>query len=449
MNNNTFNHEIEIAVLGAMLLESKSIVEVIGILNENDFHLETHKDIYNAIKQMYSDNEKIDLLTVTNKLRTDQVKNVNAYYITQLTNRVNSAANIVTHAYILKQFCIKRQLLKITDKINSGIQGDALQLLQDTETDIFNISKLNSKSNVFKLHDQYNEILEDIQENMNKKYNGELTGIPTGLKSLDEITGGWQKSDLIIFAARTSVGKTAFALQSTLHAAMAGYKVAFFSLEMTKEKLIKRMMSNITDIDHTKIQRNQLHEDEFEQLKEAKSTFSECKVFFDDQASLSTFQLNTRIKQMDYEENGIDLMIVDYLQLMNHKDAGRNREQEISMISQTLKRIAKDLNIPVVALSQLSRKVEDRANKQPVLSDLRESGSIEQDADQVIFLYRPELCGVQNDANGNSTKNVCFIDVAKNRNGRLETINAYSYLDKMKFTDSKIVNAGDEVYQPF
>ena len=416
--------DLEEVVLGALMLEKDAVNEVIDILTPEAFYLDKHQKIFAAIKDLFAKSEPIDILTVTNELKQrGELEMVGgAYYISKLTNRVVSAANIEYHARIIMQKHIQRQLILISsDMIHEAFEDttDVFDLLDKAESNLFQINENNLRRSYDSMQDLVSKAIKEIQNAKNA--DNKLRGVPSGYTELDRITQGWQKSDLIILAARPSMGKTAFALNLARNAAVQFDKpVAFFSLEMSSVQLVTRLISSEASITADKLRSGDLSEMEWQQLNTKVTPLTEAPIFIDDTPQLSVFELRAKCRRLQ-QQHDIQMVFVDYLQLMTAKggDKGLNREQEISTISRSLKSLAKELEIPVLALSQLSRSVEQRpGSKKPILSDLRESGAIEQDADMVMFIYRPEYYkeGVDNEE---KPKGYSLIDIAKHRNGKL------------------------------
>ncbi len=418
--------DLEEIVLGAMMLEKSSLNAVIDILTPEMFYKDAHQIIYTAILDLFKNSEPIDILTVTNKLKTmDKLDVVGGpYYISKLTNRVVSAANIEFHARIIIQKYIQRRLIEISSEtIKEAFEDttDVFDLLDSAESKIYDLSDNTLRKQSGNMLNLVNQAIKEIE---NAKNVGEgIRGVTSGFMDLDRLTQGWQKSDLIILAARPSMGKTAFALNMARNAAIAGKPIAFFSLEMSSIQLVTRLISSESDITADKLRTGNLEQYEWERLYSRVTNLTNAKLFIDDTPQLSIFELRAKCRRLK-EQHDIQMIFIDYLQLMTAKgDKGFNREQEISTISRSLKSLAKELNIPVLALSQLSRQVELRqGSKKPILSDLRESGAIEQDADVVVFIYRPDYYGLTEE-DGVSTKNLAVISIAKHRNGKLGEVN--------------------------
>ncbi|MBC8984778.1 replicative DNA helicase [Pedobacter sp. N36a] len=429
--------EFEEAVLGAVMLEREAYHEISSLINENSFYDERHKKIFKAIKSLFMASSPIDIITVVGQLRRlgDLEAVGGAFYVTELTSRVASSANIAYHAGIIMQKYLERETIRIVTETSKNIfKGDQdIFMLQDQM--INSIQKLTETS-----AGQISELSDIVKDRLlhyeTKSENG-LTGIPSGFHSIDLITSGWQNSNLVILAGRPGMGKTAFMLNLCRNAAVIGNQpTVIFSLEMSKEQLTDRMLSAETGIPLDKILNRNLQPWEFYKFHHSRELI-ESTIFIDDTASLSIQSFRSKCARLKRNHN-IGLIVVDYLQLMKgESEYKNNREQEISSISRSLKAVAKDLNVPVIALSQLSRKVEERAgaHKRPMLSDLRESGSIEQDADQVIFLFRPEYYGIMEDAEGNSMVGITEVNFAKNRNGAIDTAILSFNGAKMKFSE--------------
>ena len=422
--------DLEEAVLGALMLEKDALTNVIDILKPDTFYKDSHKEIYASIVDLFNNSEPVDLLTVTNHLRKKGKLDLvgGAYYITELTSKVNSAAHIEYHARIIIEKAIKRELIRIASEVHRDAYEDTVDvfsLLDRTEQSLFEVSEINIRKNYADMRSIMHEAIIELETK--KQQADGLTGIPTGFTALDRVTSGWQKSDLVIIAARPGMGKTAFVVSAMRNAAVDFNKpVAIFSLEMSSIQLVNRLISAEAELESDKIKKGNLEDYEWEQLIHKTAKLSEAPIFIDDTPALSILELRAKARKL-VAQHKVELIIVDYLQLMSgdsSKTGGGagNREQEIASISRSLKNIAKELNIPIIALSQLSRAVEVRGgDKRPQLSDLRESGSIEQDADMVIFLYRPEYYGINADEEGNSVQGVGEVIIAKHRNGSLDT----------------------------
>ncbi len=435
--------EIEEAVLGALMLERDALSNVIQILKPQNFYKEAHQIIYEAIVELFKSSEPVDILTVTNYLRKiGKLENIGGpYYITSLTARVNSSANAEYHARIITEMSIKRELIRISSEIQQQAYDDStdvFNLLDKTEQSLFDISETNIRKNYDSMRSLMSDAIQELEKKKNMKTG--LTGISSGFTKLDRITSGWQKSDLIIIAARPGMGKTAFVLSAMRNAAVDfGKPVAIFSLEMSSIQLVNRLISAEAELESDKIKKGLLEEYEWEQLLYKTSKLTEAPIYIDDTPALTVLELRAKSRRL-VSQHQVELIIVDYLQLMagetNRYGGTGNREQEIASISRALKNLAKELNVPVIAISQLSRAVETRGgDKRPQLSDLRESGSIEQDADMVIFLYRPEYYGFNEDESGQNIRGICELLIAKHRNGSTGSVNLKFITHFTKFSD--------------
>ncbi|MCC6722826.1 MAG: replicative DNA helicase [Bacteroidia bacterium] len=431
--------DLEEAVLGAMMLEKNAAEIVVDLLREDTFYEDTHKYIYRAIKELYEKAKPIDILTVTDELRKQGTLDIagGPFYVTKLTNKVSSAAHIEYHTHILLQKYIQRQMINIAGEIGKKAfedTTDAFELLDEAERNLFAIKNDTMKKGHIPLGDILHKAIKNIE--LLKNNDNQLAGVPSGLSAIDKITGGWQKSDLIIIAGRPGMGKTAFVVSVARNAAVEFNKpVALFSLEMSSVQLVTRLISSESEISSEKIRRGDLNDVEWEVLSKKTEKLAEAPIFIDDTPSLSVFDFKAKARRLKSQHN-IELIIVDYLQLMKGDDKNiGNREQEISYISRSLKSLAKELDIPVIALAQLSRKAETRTESRPQLADLRESGSIEQDADLVGFIYRPEYYKIHQDENGNSLQGVGEFIIQKHRNGPIENINLKYQAEFTKFTN--------------
>jgi replicative DNA helicase len=437
--------DLEEAVLGAIMLEKSAFDSVIEILKPECFYVEAHQRIYKAMQGLANKSQPIDILTVAEELRfREELELVGgAYYVTKLTNTVVSSANIEAHSRIVLQKFIQRELIRISGEIIGDAYEDStdvFDLLDDAESKLFEITNSHLRKNFDTIDSVLVKTIQRIEDLRHK--NEDITGVPSGFAALDRVTYGWQNSDLIILAARPAVGKTAFALNLARNAVMSANKrtpVAVFSLEMSAGQLVQRILSAQSEIWLEKISRGKLEEHEMKQLyAKGIQELAQAPLFIDDTPALNIFELRAKCRRLKNKHN-IGMVIIDYLQLMSGTGENRNgnREQEISNISRNLKGLAKELNIPIIALSQLSRAVETRGAKEgaktPQLSDLRESGAIEQDADMVIFLSRPEYYDITTSAEGENIKGLTEVKIAKHRNGSLETIKLKALLHIQKF----------------
>ena len=444
--------ETEEVVLGALLIEPNALATVIDILQPEVFYKEAHQRIFAAVLALYPIGEPIDVITVTNYLRKNGEIDIigGPAYIAQLTDRVISAANIEYHARILIEKYIQRKLIEISNNIITeayDATSDAFDTLNEAENALFQINEQNLRRSFRSMP----SVLQVVREQIETAYKnqGEYTGVVSGFYQLDQLTGGLQPSDLIIIAARPGMGKTAFALSMARNMAVEfGFPIAFFSLEMTAPQLVIRILSAQTQISSERIRKGELDDTEWMTLNEAMNKLSNVKLFLDDTPALSIFELRAKARRLK-QAYDIQAIYIDYLQLMTAKiDKNSNREQEIASISRSLKALAKELNIPVIALSQLSRDVEKRSGtKRPQLSDLRESGAIEQDADIVIGIYRPEYYMKEEQVDEDklaAVKNKAEIILLKHRNGPLGTVNLYFLNQFALFTDEDISNINFE-----
>jgi len=437
--------DLEEAVLGALMLEKDALTAVVDILTPESFYKDSHKVIYQAILDLFNASEPIDLLTVTNQLRKSGQLEIagGAYFITELTSRVSSAANIEYHARIITEQSMKREMIHIASEIQRDAYEettDVFELLDKMEQSLFEISENNIRKNYSDMRSIMREAITELESKKGQKDG--LTGVPSGFTALDRVTSGWQKSDLVIIAARPAMGKTAFVLSVLRNAAVDHNRpVAIFSLEMSSIQLVNRLISSEAELDSEKIKKGNLADYEWEQLIHKTNKLSSAPLFVDDTPALSILELRAKCRRLKAQSD-IQMIVVDYLQLMSGDSkggAGGNREQEISSISRALKKIAKELSVPVIALSQLSRAVETRGgDKRPQLSDLRESGAIEQDADIVMFLYRPEYYGITETEDGHSTAGLGEVIIAKHRNGSLENVKLRFIGKYTKFTDIEL-----------
>lgn len=417
--------EAEKSVLGALLIDKDAIVKVVEFLRPKHFYKNAHDKIYEAILTLYEKREPADLVTVPNQLRKmKELENVGGVtYLTELVNSVPTAANIEAYAHLIKNDAIKRFLVSTASDIGElAFENDEVEnLLDKSEQLLYSISQDLTYQDFVPIKDTLEVTFERLDEL--SKHKGALRGVPTGLKGLDRMLSGLQKENLTVLAARPSVGKTSLALNIAQHAAVeGGFGIAIFSLEMGREMLVDRMISSQAGIDNWKISTGNLDEEDFEKYGVAAGELAEAPIFIDDTAGISVMEMRTKARRLMLE-NKIDLIIVDYMQLVKAPQA-ENRVQEVSKISQGLKNLARELKVPVLAVSQLSRAVEQRGgDKKPQLSDLRDSGSIEQDADVVMFLYRPE----------EDDKTNAKLLIAKHRNGATGEIDLFFRTEFTKF----------------
>lgn len=430
--------DIEEAVLGAMLLEKNAVNDAIDILQPDSFYKIEHQKIFAVILELFANSENIDILSVTERLRKkgDLQFVGGPGYIARLTNKVASAAHVEYHARIISEKHILRSLIEVSSDVikNSYDETkDVFNVLSEAESGLFKIAEGNLKKSYQNVNELVHQAMDEIEKASENKDG--VSGVPSGFTELDRLTSGWQKSDMIVLAARPGMGKTAFVLSMARNTAVQfGQGVAVFSLEMSSVQLVKRFMAMETGISSEKIRKGFSDAADWQKLNDGVKALTEAPIYIDDTPALSIFELRAKCRRMKMQHD-IQLVIIDYLQLMSAGTGkGGNREQEISTISRSIKEIAKEINVPIIALSQLSRSVETRGgDKRPLLSDLRESGAIEQDADMVCFIYRPEYYGLLEDENGMPTEGVGEIIVAKHRNGSLDTVRLKFIKELTKF----------------
>lgn len=443
--------DLEEAVLGALMLEKDAFSIISDILKPSSFYDHAHELIYTAIQSLALSQKPVDMLTVQEQLRKqgDLEDAGGAYYIAQLTGKVASTAHLEYHARIIAQKHLSRELIRFTSQIQGKAfdeTNDVDDLMQEAEASLFEISQRNMKKDVMQINPIIDEAFKLL--NLAAKRSDGLSGLPTGFTALDKITSGWQKSDLVIIAARPAMGKTAFVLSMAKNIAVNFKRpVGLFSLEMANVQLVNRLIVNVCEIEGEKIKNGQLADYEWDQLDTKIKDLYDAPLYIDDTPSLSIFEFRTKARRLVREEH-VELIIIDYLQLMNASGSQFNsREQEVSIISRSLKGLAKELNIPIIALSQLNRSVESRTSnnvaesKRPQLSDLRESGAIEQDADIVCFIHRPEYYKIYEDNAGRNLKGIAEIIVAKHRNGATGDVRL-----RFKNQFAKFMNEEDDVF---
>jgi replicative DNA helicase len=431
---------LEEAVLGAIMVDKDGFPSIIEILRKESFYVEKNQLIFSVMSDLFGKSQPIDLLTVHEALKkSGQLEQAGGItYLMDLTNKVGSAANIEFHARIIAQKYIQRELIRVsTQVIHDSFEDtkDVLELLDEAERGLYDITDQNLNTGYESLASLAVKAQKEIEAVSQK--GSETTGVTTGFAELDKMTNGWQPSDLIIMAARPGMGKTAFTLSLAKNAAEAGKAIAFFSLEMASVQLVQRLISMEAEINSSKLRNGQLEEYEWRKLHAAVEKLAQVPIYIDDTPGINIFELRAKCRRLKQNHN-ISMIVIDYLQLMsgapNDKSRG-NREQEISSISRALKGLAKELHVPVIALSQLSRAVESRGGeKRPQLSDLRESGAIEQDADIVTFIYRPGYYGV-GEGDLDTPSDLTEIILAKHRNGGLGTVNLRFVPHFVKFED--------------
>lgn len=434
--------EIEMAVLGAMLIEKDAVSRAVEVLQPEDFYKPAHQKIFETITTLFDRSEPVDLITTVEELRRRGTLDTvgGPAYITELTQRVTTAANVEFHAHIILEKSLMRSLIGASADVSSRAFSeteDPLELLDEAESKIFQISERRMRKTFTPLKVAIYDALH-VLESIHGKHQG-VTGVPTGFPDLDALTGGFQRSDLIIVAGRPSQGKTALALALARNAGLHHEKktaIGLFSLEMSKEQLVIRMLASEGRVNAHKLRTGKLPDEDWRQMSRAAGRLAEAKLFIDDTPALSILELRAKARRLKVE-HGIGMIVVDYLQLVHGPRNAENREREISWISRSLKALAKELDIPVIALSQLNRSPETRADKRPLLSDLRESGAIEQDADLVMFVHRPEMFGLKEmkDDDGNilSTEGLAEIIIGKQRNGPTGTVRLYFHREYAGF----------------
>ena len=434
--------DLEEAVLGALLIDKNALSKIVDILHDGAFYNEKHQHIFKSVVRLFGENQPVDILTVASDLRKEGLMKQagGEVYLAQLSQKVSSAAHIEYHARIIIQKHIQRELIRISSEIIESAfdeTTDVLELLDSSEQKLFEVAQGNLKRNYESSEALIRQALERI-EHISKQEG--LSGVPSGFSDLDRLTSGWQPSDLIILAARPGMGKTAFVLSMARNMAIEhDKKVAIFSLEMSSVQLITRIISSETGLNSEKLRKGDLTDYEWKNLTSGVVDLEKAKLFIDDTPALSVFDLRAKVRRLASTQ-GLDVIIIDYLQLMTvgGSKAQGNREQEISTISRSLKSIAKELNVPVIALSQLSRAVETRStSKRPQLSDLRESGAIEQDADIVSFIYRPQYYQIEEWEDGSPCENEAEIIIAKHRNGSLDDVRLRFIGELAKFANKE------------
>ncbi len=417
--------DAERSILGAILLDSDSLVSIVQILKPEHFYKEAHGDILGAIYDLFEKREPIDLITLTDELKKkgkfDKVGG--AAYLTDLASLVPTAANIAQYAQIVRDHFVKRQLISTSTKISQAAfddKGDVRSLLDETEQAVFALSQEQMRQNFLPLRDALAESFDRLDE-LHKKAGG-LRGVPTGFWDLDSKLAGLQDSNLIILASRPGQGKTSLTLNIAANVAVReGLPVGIFSLEMSKEELVDRLLVSQSEVDAWKLKTGRLDDNDFDRLQEAMGVLADAPLFIDDTPAINIMEMRTKARRLQVE-HGLSLIIVDYLQLMHGRNL-ENRVQEVSEISQSLKNLARELKIPVLACSQLSRAVEQRGTRKPQLADLRESGAIEQDADVVMFIWRPDPENIEQ----------VKLDIQKHRNGPTGEIDMVFKADRVKF----------------
>ena len=410
------NIEAEQSILGAILIDNDALPKALEIIDPEDFYKTSHKKIFEAMIELFDKNEPIDIITLTDCLkREESLEDIGGIsYLSALVNMVPTSANIKYHSKIIREKALLRGLVRTANDIANRVYEenlDAEELVDFAEKSVFDISDKRIKASFVTLKEVIKNSFEMIEHLYDKKET--ITGVPTGFKDLDELTSGLQKGELIVIGGRPSMGKTAFALNIAQHVGIELREpVAVFSLEMAKEQLAFRMLCAEAMVNSSSVRKGIIPKEDWHKLTSAASRLTDAPIFIDDSSSISVLELRAKARRLKME-HGLSLAIVDYLQLMRGRGSFERREQEISEISRSLKALAKELNVPVVAVSQLNRSVEQRRPPRPILADLRESGAIEQDADVILFLYRDEIYNKDNPANRGEAE----IDIAKQRNG--------------------------------
>jgi replicative DNA helicase len=438
------NPEAEEAVLGSLLIDPDAVIKIASFLEVDDFYREKNGWIYQAILDLHEKREPADFVTLVDELERRNILHEvgGAAYITALVNSVPSAVYVEHYAHIVERAAVLRRLISAAGQITSLAYeeaDDVDEVVDRAEQLIFNVSERRVRRDLIPVRQVMHSVVDRID--YLHRHQGDVMGVPTGFAKLDKLLGGFQKSDLVILAARPSVGKTSLALNFALNAARRFRKVVgFFSLEMSAEQIVQRLLSMETGIDQQRLRQGEIRDDEWDMLMRAAAELSETLLYIDDTPAMSAIELRTKARRLQ-AEHGLDLLLVDYLQLMrgdNHRS--ENRVQEISYISRSLKSLARELEAPLIALSQLSRAVEQRTDHKPQLSDLRESGAIEQDADIVMFIYREDMTKEDSER-----KNIADIIVAKHRNGPTDTVPLFFQKELTRFADLEYVREPLEV----
>lgn len=423
--------DLEKAVLGALMIDSDAFSIVSDILKPETFYEQRHQKIYNAVQSLAVSEKPVDFMTVVEQLKSEGTLDAvgGAPYVIELSSQVTSSASIEYHANILKKKYLSRQLISYASRLETQAFDETIDVedtMQNAEKDLFELSQTNMRQDFVHINPVLNEAMNILQKAAQNTSG--LTGLTTGYRELDDVTAGWQKQDLVIIAGRPAMGKTAFALSLLKNLSVDNnIPSAFFSLEMSKVQLADRLISNVSEVSGKKILNGQLNDDEWARLDSRLRLITDKPIYIDDTPGLSIFELRTKARRL-VREKGVRLIMIDYLQLMNANGAKfGNRQEEVSTISRSLKGLAKELDIPILALSQLNRSVTNREGegaegKRPQLSDLRESGAIEQDADMVILLHRPEYYGLKVDEKGKSWEGMAQIIIAKHRKGATKDI---------------------------
>jgi len=432
-----YSLEAEMSVLGGMFLDQDALVKALEVLDDSMFFREGHRRLFRAMVRLWDQREVIDTVTLAEHLKSagDFESVGGAPYLAQLLDAVPTAANIEYHARIVRDKALLRRLIEAaTSIIQSTYEagGEVEDLLDEAEQKIFQIARTSDRKGFVWIKELLWTAMEQIE--LLSQNSSAVTGVPTGFADLDEKTAGFQRGDLIIVAARPSMGKTAFTLNIAQYAAIAAHKpVAFFSLEMSKESLVQRMLTSEARVDASRVRTGRLRDDDYPRLAQAVGLLNTAPVYVDDTPAISILEMRAKARRLKSDRPDLALIVVDYLQLMQGNGRTENRQQEVSEISRGLKALAKELDVPVVALSQLSRAVESRPDKRPMMSDLRESGALEQDADLIMFLYRPEYYLGPTDKDGNSLEGRAELIIGKQRNGATGTVQLMFHKEYTRF----------------
>jgi replicative DNA helicase len=432
-----YSLEAEMSVLGGMFIDSDAVVKAIEVVDDSMFFREGHRRLYRAMIRLWEQGEVIDAVTLSEQLKRvgdfDAVGG--AAYLAQLLDAVPTAANVEYHARIVREKALLRRLIEAATSIIQSTYESAEgveDLLDEAEQKIFQIAQTHDRKGFVWIKELLWPAMEQIE--LLSQNSSAITGVPTGFADLDEKTAGFQKGDLVIVAARPSMGKTAFTLNIAQHAAIGAHRaVAFFSLEMSKESLVQRMLTSEARVDAGRVRTGRLRDDDYPRLAQAAGLLNTAPIYVDDTASISILEMRAKARRLKADRPDLALIIVDYVQLMQGNGRTENRQQEVSEVSRGLKALAKELEVPVVALSQLSRAVESRPDKRPMMSDLRESGALEQDADLIMFLYRPEYYHGPTDKDGNNLEGRAELIIGKQRNGATGTVQLMFHKEYTRF----------------
>ncbi len=411
--------EAEQAILGALLIDRNALYEVSGRLRADFFYLEKHKEIYEAIISLYEESMPVDIVTVSDVLtRRGSLEKVgDVDYIAHLANSVVTTTNVAYYVSIIEDKALLRSLIKTSGEIiDLGYEGalEGTEVLNQAEKKVFDLAQGLNRTGLEQINSLLDKTFTQLEELcMNK---GDLTGVPSGFIDLDRKTSGFQKSDLILVAARPSMGKTSFVLNVAVNAALRNFPIAIFSLEMSRTQLVNRILALESMVELEKMRTGRLETEDWKKIGYTLGPLAKSPIYIDDNASTNTMEMMSKLRKLKLEK-GLGLVVIDYLQLMEGRKKSDNRQQEISEISRSLKIMAKELNVPIIALSQLSRAPEQRTDHRPILSDMRESGAIEQDADMVMFLYRDDYYNDETEK-----RNIVEVIIAKHRNGSTGTV---------------------------